>query len=205
MNGTAVPDDALAIHRFWFGTLTGGLADGEQRRRWFIGGPEFDASIERQFAASIAQAADGELDAWLDSAAGCLAFILVCDQFPRNVFRGTPQAFASDALALEVARNGIERGLDRELGWDERAFFYLPFEHSETLTDQHTAVGLYAWLRDSSPPEARPFTDDYLNHARQHRDIVLRFGRFPHRNRVLERESTAAELLYLETGQSYGQ
>ena len=193
-----------AVLSFWFGELTDGFADDEHRGRWFDSSPDFDAAIRTEFGDLIQQATTGQLDAWLGAPEGCLAYIVVTDQFPRNVFRGQREAFATDPLALDAARDGIRLGYDRELAWDERAFFYLPFEHSEDLIDQHTSVGLFTQLRDETPAGRRHLTGNTLRYAHQHRDIVARFGRFPHRNPVLGRESSAEELAFAEGG-AFGQ
>ena len=198
-------DQALEVLTFWFGDLTDGFADEAHRRQWFNGGPEFDTACRTRFSSLSARAADGELDLWLDAPKTCLAYILLCDQIPRNIHRGTPMAFATDGPALNAARTGVERGLDADLGYDERCFFYLPFEHSESVLDQHTCVGLFSQLRDQTPDGFRHLTGNYLQFAHQHRDIIQRFGRFPHRNALLGRDSTPAELEFLEGGNDFGQ
>jgi uncharacterized protein (DUF924 family) len=198
-------DRAAEVLEFWFGDLSAGFADEAHRNQWFSGGAEFDTACRTRFSSLAAEAADGTLDHWLEAPKTCLAYILLCDQIPRNIHRGTPMAFATDGPALNAARNGVERGLDLSLGFDERCFFYLPFEHSESLIDQHTCVGLLSQLRDQTPDGFRHLTGSYLQFAHQHRDIIQRFGRFPHRNRVLGRTSTQAELAYLKTANSFGQ
>jgi uncharacterized protein (DUF924 family) len=148
----------------------------------------------------------GELKPWMGDARGQLAFIVLTDQFSRQIHRGTAQAFATDALALSAAREGITRGTDRELEFNHRSFFYMPFEHSEALLDQHTGVGLFAQLRDETPPPYRQHAGEGLRHAQQHRDIIQRFGRFPHRNALLDRASTEAEVEFLaQASGSFGQ
>ena len=194
-----------ALLTFWFGPQTDGFSDEAHRQKWFSGGPTFDDDCRMHFSSLAMQAADGDLDHWLDDARSCLAFILLTDQIPRNIHRGTPMAFATDGPALNAARNGVTAGLDRTLGWDERCFFYLPFEHSESLIDQHTCVGLFSQLRDETPNGFKHHTGGYLQFAHQHRDIIARFGRFPHRNSVLGRTSSKAELEYLEDGNTFGQ
>jgi uncharacterized protein (DUF924 family) len=199
----AAPPEPLLT--FWFGSLQEGFADHDHRQAWFTGGRAMDERVRERFADLPEAAAAGTLDAWLDSPRGRLAWIIACDQLPRHLYRGTAQAFAYDRRALAAARVGIEAGVDRELGFDERAFFYLPFEHSESTVDQHTAVGLFTALRDSAPAERRELAGSWLPHAIQHRDLILRFGRFPHRNAVLGRASSAAEHEYLATGSTFGQ
>ena len=191
---------------FWFGDLTDGFSDPAHRARWYAFDDAFDRRIGDQFATALRAARAGELSGWQDTPAGRLAFILLTDQFCRQIHRGTAQAFAGDEFALSAAREGVERGMDRGLEFDQRAFFYMPFEHSEVLLDQHTAVGLFSQLRDETPSPYRHHTGASLRHAQQHRDIIARFGRFPHRNALLERVSTAGELDYLAQGAgSFGQ
>jgi uncharacterized protein (DUF924 family) len=197
--------EAEALLEFWFGQLSDGFADEVHRQRWFSGGSAFDDDCRMRFSSLAARAADGELDDWLDEPRGCLAFILLTDQIPRNIHRGTPMAFATDGPALNAAKTGVSAGLDRRLGYDERCFFYLPFEHSESLIDQHTCVGLFTQLRDETPNGFRHLTGNYLQFAHQHRDIIIRFGRFPHRNAVLGRTSRETELEFLQEGPQFGQ
>lgn len=205
MSSATVRSAPGPIIDYWFGTLEGGFSDDDHRQRWFTPDPAVDEDIDHRFGHLIEAAASGSLDAWLDSPHGVLAFVLVCDQFSRQVHRGTPQAYATDALALEVARRAIDATTDDALVFDQRAFLYMPFQHAESRIDQHTAVGLYGALRDATPPGQRHLTGSYLRHAQQHREIVLRFGRFPHRNDVLGRLSSAEELSYLKTASHFGQ
>ena len=195
-------DDLL---EFWFGELDEGLADDAHRQRWFAPDQAFDDNCRQHYAPLLSRAREGELDLWCQTPRGRLAYIVLCDQMPRNVYRGTADAYAWDGLALAAAAAGVRRGDDRKLGWDERCFFYMPFEHSEDLVDQHTAVGLFSALRDQSPGELRNITGNYLRYAHQHRDIVERFGRFPHRNAVLGRTSTEAERAFVADGDGFGQ
>lgn len=199
---TSLPEPLLT---FWFGGLQDGFADHDHRQAWFTGGRAMDERVRERFADLPEAAASGALDGWLDSPRGRLAWIIACDQLPRHLYRGTAQAFAYDRLALGAARAGIEARVDLELAFDERVFLYLPFEHSESSVDQHTAVGLFTALRDDAPAERRALAGGWLPHAIQHRDLILRFGRFPHRNAVLGRASSAAEREYLATGSKFGQ
>lgn len=196
MTGTALHDQARLL-KFWFGELSEGFADEAHRQRWFQGGTEFDELCRNTFAGLYEQAAAGELTHWQETARGSLALILLTDQLPRNLFRDDPRAFATDPIALDLAKVLVDAGQDQALAFDERAFCYLPFEHSESLLDQHTAVGLFTALRDSTPQGQRHLTGSYLQHAHQHRDTVLRFGRFPFRNAALGRTSTPTELAYI--------
>ena len=190
---------------FWFGEMTDGFCSAATRRRWFAADPAFDQEIVTQFAHLLEDAARGALTAWLDEPRANLAFVIVTDQFSRQIHRGSAAAFATDALARDAARAGIERGHDRAFSIDERSFFYLPFEHSESRVDQHTAVGLFTQLVEDTPLEHRAIAEESLRFARGHRDIVMRFGRFPHRNACLGRASREAELEFLRKASRFGQ
>src|SRR5262249_49634830 len=133
--------DVARVLEFWFGTLTNGIADAATRKRWFSSDRQFDALCAQHFSDVLDAAANGRLAHWAATPRGRIAFILVTDQFSRQIHRGSARAFATDAPALACAKDGIALGHDRQLGYDERTFFYLPFEHSESLVDQHTAVG----------------------------------------------------------------
>jgi uncharacterized protein (DUF924 family) len=194
-----------SLHEYWFGELTDGFSDDAHRGRWFNGGADFDAALGERFSPLIEAAGAGELTAWCDSPRGTLAYVLVCDQLPRNIYRGTSRAFATDPLALAAARRAVESGADRHLGFDERSFIYMPFEHSEALLDQHTSIGLFMGLRDETPKGRRELIGGSLRHAQQHRDVIRRFARFPHRNLALGRHSTAKELEFVAQGDSFGQ
>jgi uncharacterized protein (DUF924 family) len=156
---------------------------------WFRKDNAFDTAFRTRFLDAHEAAARGELDNWADTAEGALALILLLDQFPRNCFRGSSAMFATDEKAIAVADAAIAEGHDLLLPEDIRVFVYLPFEHAEDLALQERCVALCAPLRE-----------DYLRFAVVHHDIIARFGRFPHRNAVLERESTAEELAFLAEG-----
>jgi uncharacterized protein (DUF924 family) len=158
-------------------------------RRWFAKDDHFDAEISRRFGALHHSAARRELDGWAGDAQGALALLLLLDQFPRNMFRGSAHAFATDPLARHFARVAVDAGFDRAVDAPLRNFFYLPFEHSEALADQDLCVALCA---DSSESDR--------HWSILHRDIIQRFGRFPHRNAELGRESTAEEEAFLLSG-----
>ena len=165
-----------------------------RREEWFKPDAAFDAAIRGGFLADHEAAAAGVLDGLMESADGCLALVLLLDQFPRNMFRGQARAFATDATALTIARHAVERRWDEARDPVERMFLYMPFEHSEDLAAQERSVALFARLGDEK-------LDDY---AVRHRDIVARFGRFPHRNATLGRRSTAEETAFLaEPGSSF--
>jgi uncharacterized protein (DUF924 family) len=179
---------------FWFLPLE--HADhGKPREIWWRSTPEFDADIVGRFGAAIDRAVAGGLDAWKASPEGALALILLCDQFPRNCFRRTAGAFCGDAKALEVARLALARFYPVAFVPNLRLFLYMPFGHSEALADQHLACALLDTIGG----------EENLESAAEHRDVVARFGRFPHRNEVLGRVSTPEELDYLRDAKRYGQ
>ncbi len=167
--------------RFWF-------EPAADRERWFAADPAFDLTVRDRFGPLVAAAETGGLRHWRSDARGTLALCLVCDQLPRNIWRGTARAFGLDAKAREVATGAVEAGMDAGMRPEERLFLYLPFEHSEDLADQERSVALFARLGE---PE-------WLDHAVRHRAVIRRFGRFPHRNAALGRASTAEELAFLQ-------
>lgn len=158
--------------------------------RWFRKDEEFDRRFRETFLAAHESACRGDLDHWQRSPGGALALILLLDQFPRNAFRGTARVYASDTRALEIARAALAAGHDRHIDADLRLFLYLPFNHSEVLEDQELCIELCRALGD---PES-------LAYAVDHRDIVKRFGRFPHRNSILGRTTTDEERRFLDEG-----
>ena len=172
---------AAEVVRFW--RLAG-------MRAWFNGGEAFDRQCEALFLAAHLAAARREHEDWLDSAEGALALLLLLDQIPRNVFRGSGHAFASDGLARHYAERALAAGHDAAFEPELRAFFYLPFEHSEDLADQQRSVALFEVLGNQT----------YTQYALEHRRVIERFGRFPHRNRALGRTSTADEQAWLDAG-----
>ncbi len=155
--------------------------------KWFTRDEAFDAACRGRFLFTYEAAARGDLAEWELQPRGALALLILLDQFPRNMFRGTRRVYQTDATALDVADRAIERGFDRQVEPALRRFFYLPFEHSESLADQERSVALHEAAGD----------EDGLTWARHHYDIIERFGRFPHRNAILGRESTPEELAYL--------
>ncbi|WP_270933815.1 DUF924 family protein [Falsiroseomonas oryzae] len=178
---------------FWF-------ADGEHsfRQAWFTRDDAFDAACRDGFGDLVVPAREGALDGWATTPRGALALLLLLDQFPRNLFRGSAQAFASDAHARDVARRAVLRnGFDLALPPTARIFLYLPFEHGEAPADQDLSVALFEGLRDI-PAHAAP--NGTIDYAWRHRAVILRFGRFPHRNAALGRENTPAERAWLDAG-----
>ncbi len=161
---------------------------------WWYKNEEIDRRIVDEFGATHTAAIAGELDHWAEEADGALALIIVLDQFSRNMFRGSPKSFTQDNQALTVSETAIDKGLDKYCREDLRLFFYLPFEHSERIADQHRSVMLqHSLAEQESKIEA-------MKAALEHREIIQRFGRFPHRNAVLGRHTTPAEQAYLDGG-----
>ncbi|MBI1243738.1 MAG: DUF924 family protein [Alphaproteobacteria bacterium] len=190
--GRAAAEDEAAIAailEFWFSG--GDPAKDGFRALWFEKDDAFDGECRSRFAGLAAQAAAGELDRWGQTAEGGLALLVLLDQIPRNIHRGTPQAFASDPTALSLARRMVARGFDRELPMPHRLFAYLPFTHAEDIAAQDECVRLV-----SSLPETA-WRAQAVKSAVAHRDVIAKFGRFPHRNAALGRDSTQAEREYL--------
>jgi len=187
-----VPSRSGEVLDFWFGQESD-PAYGQFREEWFRKDPAFDAGVTTQFADLYEDAAAGGLDVWRDEAEGCLALVIVLDQFPRNMFRGDGRTHAADEKALEVSKYAVEHALDRELPAFQRMFLYMPFMHSENLDDQRRSVELFERLAGE---EGAP---DVVSYAVAHRDIVERFGRFPHRNEILGRTTTPEEAEFLTT------
>ena len=185
---------------FWFGELSNGIAAADKQQRWFTVDPAFDTLCSQRFGPLLALAAAGDLNDWTSTPAGRLAFIILCDQIPRNVYRGRSDAFAWDEYAIAAAQEGVALQVDQQLAWDERSFFYLPFEHSEDLIHQQISVGLFSELRDQAPGPLKERMGNSLRYAQRHRDVIRRFGRFPHRNAALKRHSTDHEKTYLAEG-----
>ena len=163
-------------------------------KRWFEKDPAFDEAIRLKFEPTHHAAARGEYDAWIETAEGALALLILLDQFPRNLYRGSPHSYATDPLARKVAREAVARGHDKAVEPELRGFMYLPFVHSEDRADQDRSLALHeAMARDLNDP-------DLTRWAIVHRDIIVKFGRFPHRNRALGRETTPAEQAFLDEG-----
>lgn len=178
------PDEVL---RFWL--------DECGPEQWFTGGDALDEAIRSRFEKTWIEATEGRFSLWLTYPNGALAYIILTDQFPRNMFRNDARAFATDRAALAAAKSAIAKGWDLRTEESARAFFYMPLEHSENLCDQDRAVRLM---------HERLNSEEYLLHARAHREVIRRYGRFPHRNAPLGRRSTLAEQAHIDAG-GYGQ
>jgi uncharacterized protein (DUF924 family) len=177
--------DYKDILQFWF-------SEGVVKL-WFNSTPEFDHELREKYETVYRDALTGKYDSWMQAATGCLALIILFDQIPLNIYRGQKQSFATEARAREVASHAILQSFDQQLNDAQKAFMYMPFMHSESLEDQKRAVELFenANLKNN------------LRFAHHHRSIIERFGRFPHRNRILGRESTEAELEYLQSKEAF--
>ncbi|MGB3293733.1 MAG: DUF924 family protein [Phormidesmis sp.] len=187
---------AEAILTFWFGEP----ADpdyGTYRQIWFTKSSEFDDQIRQRFLADYEKAAAGSYAAWQAVPERAIALLLLLDQFPRNLFRGTPRSFATDARALSVAQSLVDTGADKSLMPAHRFFVYVPFEHSEERVHQDRCVELMAGLIEDMPDLDEGLKNG-LDYAIRHRDVIERFGRFPHRNEILGRESTPEEITFLQ-------
>jgi uncharacterized protein (DUF924 family) len=215
-------DDALRVREFWFGKSLTGPLPGEgnlasvaqilTRRAsvWFESNPQArgqgDELIRSQFQALVERAGRGELSAWADSPRRRLSLIILLDQFPRQIYRGTRQAFAYDSQALNLTLSGMQSAADGALNIVERLFFYMPLQHTESTEVQDESVSNYRRLVAESPPELKSTFEESLESAEEHRAVIRQFGRFPHRNRILGRNSTPDEEAYLkQSAEHFGQ
>ena len=186
-----LPDRATALLDFWFGP-PGDPGREQHREIWFRSNVEFDAALRREFLADYEAAAGGTLLSWEAEPAGALALVLLLDQVPRNIFRGTPRSYATDAAARAMADRALERGFDQMVPPAWRLFFYMPFHHSEDLADQRRSLALSRAL-----PRNPDRGGSLRRYGRPYIEVIERFGRFPHRNEILGRESTPAEIAFL--------
>ena len=195
------------ILTFWFGEERDehGWPPAGITRGWFQSSPARDADIEARFGDRVRAALERELVDWEREAGSRLALILLLDQFTRNIYRGSADAFAGDHRAATLCLEGLSTGQERRLDWPGQVFFYMPLMHAEDEDLQNRAVGCYRDLCERVPEALRPHIEENLRFAEEHRDIIRRFGRFPHRNQALGRESSAEELAFLETAKRYGQ
>jgi uncharacterized protein (DUF924 family) len=193
---------AASVLSYWFGDASDpidGVAALERRGvKWFYGGPEIDREIGERFGTTLESARRGELDGWAETPRERLALIVLLDQFSRNVFRGTPLAFAQDPAAQRLAVSGLEASMDQDLALHERMFFGLPLNHVEDPVSQERGLAYAERLTAEAPVAVRPFYERGLAYMRKHHDVIARFGRFPTRNATLGRASTPEEVTYLE-------
>jgi uncharacterized protein (DUF924 family) len=170
---------------FWF--------SDDVKKLWFNSTPEFDQLLRERFQDTWEQASRGDLDHWTQTAQGCLALVIVLDQFPLNMFRESAQSYATEARSREVARVALEQEFDKTLALEQRAFLYMPYMHSEALSDQQLALRLFA----------QPGLEGNYRFSLHHHGIIEKFGRFPHRNEALGRRSSEAELDYLNSKEAF--
>lgn len=198
-------EDRERILDFWFGELAGAdRIPPERLRLWFGGEEETDRQVRERFETTLHKAIRGESDDWPRTSRGALALIILLDQFPRHIHRNSPLAYACDHKALGVCLEGLSRRQDRSLSVMERAFFYLPLEHAENVDMQKLSVQSFETLLEDSPEVMKETCESFLDYAVRHREIIERFGRFPHRNAVLGRPSTEEEEMFLkEPGSSF--
>jgi len=189
---------ARQIREFWFAdTLENPARITARTDFWFAPDAARDADIRKRWSGAVEDAMAGRLDPMGNTAAGRVALLLLLDQFPRNIFRGSPRAFEKDGRARYLMRDGMSKLMDLELSPIERCFYYMPLQHSEFLDDQESAVSRYSHLVSEVSLEQRRIFDRFRHFAQMHCDVIARFGRFPHRNSILNRLSTAEEDAYL--------
>ncbi len=191
-------DQIEDVLQFWFGTLNDDeRVAGEVKQRWFKKDPAFDQEIRDRFSARYQAIVGGQCEDWLSTARGALAYVIVLDQFSRNMFRNEAAMYAADEQALAAASATIDRGADTELASDLRVFLYMPFMHAEDVAAQERCVELFGTL---CAGDSADHLKNNLHYAEVHRDIVVKFGRFPHRNPIVGREMTDAEQAFLDAG-----
>ena len=191
-------DSAQLILDFWFGDLNDQNSHAEQAKIWWGKNVEIDQYIDQHFQQDVLNAMNGKYQHWLTAPKSTLALIILLDQFTRHIYRNTPKAFAYDALALKSAKLGLSLDYDKQLSIFEQAFFYMPFEHAENLAEQERAVSLFYQLYQRSPAHQKDALAHYHKSANDHKAIIERFGRFPHRNEILNRISTLEEQEFLK-------
>jgi uncharacterized protein (DUF924 family) len=188
------------VLHYWFGNAEKSTLPSEHRTWvWFSGDPGLDVEIKTQFGQDLQNAVQGQYEHWKETPRGLLALVILLDQFPRHIYRRTPKAFEQDAKALQLCLEGVERSYDHQLSLMERVFFYFPLMHSENPEMQALSVRAYQILTAIAFAETKPLFERFSGYATNHRDHIARFGRFPHRNEILGRPSTEAELAFLKT------
>lgn len=192
-------DRIQAILDFWFDELDSqGMCPQAQNRLWFQSRPETDEEIEQRFGADVKQALAGELNHWADEKDGLIALVVLLDQFTRNIYRGTPAAFSGDRQALALAEAAVASGADCVLATIHRVFLYIPYEHAEDPLVQEQGIRCFDHLLENCHPDAQERVFGFRDYSVAHREVIARFGRFPHRNAILGRDSTVEELTHLE-------
>lgn len=191
--------EANTVLNFWFSDeKENHLIAQQQATLWWQKNSATDQTIQQRFEPVLKAFCAGQYDHWLSSAQGTLAAIILLDQFPRNIYRDSPQAFSFDALALHLTLQGIKQGLDKKLSLIERVFFYLPLEHSESNIMQSLSIEKYQQICDGAGDDFAQSANGFLDFAHQHKTIIDQFGRYPHRNEILKRSSTDQEIDFLQ-------
>jgi len=191
---------------FWFGEIKDGFTIEDRNGFWFMPNEGVDKTIKDKFGDLVAEAGGGKLKKWGSSPRGSLALIILLDQFTRNIYRGFSEAFQYDNDARRICNHGIKDGTDTKLEIIERCFYYLPLEHSENIEDQQLCLDLLKRILGSNIEKHRDKIEDAIYYADKHKQIIEKFGRFPHRNKILKRESTREELDFLlNEGINFGQ
>jgi len=202
MKGVVMREQIEEILQYWFGDLVDGFASEDRNRLWWAGGAETDRAVASLFGRQVREALNGHLDHWAEHPRGRLALIILLDQFTRMIYRGEAEAFAGDRRALELCQSGLDMQHDRVLELVERTFFYMPLEHAESMDAQNMSIECFSTLLAEAPVHYRQRLQNSLDFAHQHRDLIVSFGRFPHRNRALQRSSTPEELAWLNSSHS---
>lgn len=180
---------------FWFGPLTGPTDFPQDRfKLWFVKDEKVDEEIRLKFGHLLEE----NLDEWSSDPRGRLAQIIVLDQFSRHIYRNTPQAFAFDTQSMNLTLEGIKTGMDKKLFPVERGFFYMPLQHIEDVRVQEASIKAYSNLVEEAPEEIKPMCQEFLKYAKMHQEVIIRFGRYPHRNTILGRTSTPEEVEFLK-------
>lgn len=204
--GLFMTEQIEEILQFWFGELKQGFPVTSRKSLWWFGDEAMDRQLGELFGHQVRQALWGQLDDWAGQPRGRLALIILLDQFTRSIYRGSADAFSGDFRASQLCREGIELGHDVALEGSEKLFFYMPLEHAEDLQAQNLCVSQIEAMLSVTPREQRHQIDNALDFAHEHRNLIVRFGRFPYRNKILGRSSTPEELAYLnQPHKRYGQ
>lgn len=194
------------IIEFWIGEASWDVVAAKQRSKfWYRGDISIDRHIKEQFGSTMLLAASDELVEWEKTSEGALALVILLDQFSRNCYRASARAYSNDVKALQIAKRAIKIGLHSSLTVVEKTFLYHPFHHSERLSEQNRYVELTAELLQTATTEWREFVLRFVDDAKDHQEVIARFGRFPHRNKALNRKSTLEEREYLKRSSRYGQ
>lgn len=191
-------EDIRKIYHFWFGDIENGTTVEKRNRLWFGGDKETDETIKANFEPLVLKAQQGELDHWQDTPEGTMALIILLDQFPLNMYRKSSKAYDFEAKALAICLAGLAKKQHEVLSFVEKTFFYLPLEHSENQKHQEMCVDLYQHLYETAEEHLREHAKGSLNYAVKHKEIIDRFGRYPHRNEVLGRKSNSEEIAFLK-------